>query len=186
MRPVLLLTVAIALSFGVLGLVAITLYRPSTAWSAGTVQASTLSGPPVFTLEELRAANVAMTDGTPLPPGWGLEHDEGTVQVVDAGKLGSGKDWVVTVRAQPQDLVSATAYVNGSAVKTATRENGGIVDRAEDAVATLVVPVPAIAWAGKVEWVGADGTVRSSSRGPPEFVLRLKRAWDAALDRLSR
>lgn len=186
MRPALLVTVALGLGLCALTLVALALYRPSTAWSAGTVRAFTLSGPPVLTPEELRAANLALTMGEALPAGWRLEHDEGTVQVVDAGKLGSGKDWVVSVRARREDLVSATAYVNGSAVKTATRENGGIVDRAEDAVATLVVPVSSLAWAGRVEWIGADGTVRSESRGPPDFVLRLKRNWDAALDWLTR
>jgi len=130
------------------------------------VKAGTYTSPPNPSTSELAAINRAVTRGDPLPSGWALAHDEGTVKVMDTGFAipGTGeRAWNVTVYAVQADLSSATVYINGQSVPTATRANGGILDRAGMSLATLPVLVPPASqtWTGKVEWVANDGFIRS-------------------------
>jgi hypothetical protein len=143
-------------------------YQWSTASMNMELQKGTYSGPANATPAQIRAANVAIATGQPLPAGWHLIHDEGTVKVVDTGvkipQTGE-RAWTVTVLAPRTDLVSATAYVNSQPVYTATRANHGITDRGNMSIATLPVLVPPATqtWTGKVEWVADDSTIRDTS-----------------------
>jgi hypothetical protein len=113
-------------------------------------------------------------------PQRGQEHD-GTVRVD-----GEWRTWKITVRAPREKLASATASVDGSDVHTATRDNGGIVDRDDDALATLVLPRTTWRWEGKVKWVGADGRGCGSERHLTGLARRLKPISDAAFRWLAR
>ena len=172
------LAVAFAIALIVCGL---TCYWPSLAWSERTVSTAAYRGPALVTPEDMRAFNLARAQDKPLPAGWSRIRGAGTVRIVETGGT-----WKITVQARREDLVSATAYVDGSVVRSATRENGGIVDLGDDAIATRVVPETPWTFAGKVEWIGSDGSVSSSGRELPGFVLRMKEWSNAVFERLTR
>ena len=102
------------------------------------------------------------------------EHD-GTVRVE-----GQGRTWIITVRAPREKLESATASFDGSSVQTATRENGGIVDDDDGALATLILPRTTWRWEGKVDWVFAGGGGCGVGRELRGLERRLESITDAA------
>ena len=155
---------AVAAAVVVLGFSAYAWYR-TPSHTVTTIETVAFTGPVHPTVAQVAAFSSARAKHTALPSGFTVDGLEGKVTVVDTGlTLATGeRGWTVSVLDNQADLASATVYVNSQAVYTATRANGGIVDRAGYSLATLPVLVPAAdqTWSGKVEWTANDNSVRS-------------------------
>lgn len=141
------------------------LYQQSSSATVTTIDAVAFTSPTNPSQGEIAAFSEAIAKNETLPAGWTITGNEGKVRVVDTGLIvptTAERSWTVTVIDEQSDLASATVYVNGQAIYTATRANGGIVDRGVMSIATLPVLVPPAgqSWAGKVDWTGNDGVIR--------------------------
>jgi len=160
-------------TIAVLGLGAFAWYGPTSPAPVATIKSVAFSGPTNPSVSEVAAFSEALAKNQPLPSGWQLTANEGGVRVIDNGYAvpGTGeRSWSVTVVDDQADLSSATVYVNGQSVYTATRANGGIVDRGTMSIATLPVLVPPAGqtWTGEVQWIANDGTVRDAENLFPQ------------------
>ena len=73
---------------------------------------------------------------------------------------------VVTVVDDVPDVDSASVYVLGVLAATATRENGGVIERNGQAIATLGVLIPAGPPVQvEARWTSSSGVVRSAAVG---------------------
>jgi hypothetical protein len=122
--------------------------------------------PPDATLEQREALMDHIMRGTPVPAGFTELHNS----EVDSSFTGrvdftSGEMQIaVTVLDDSEDLEEARLIVDGVLQATATRANGGIVERADgDALATLQGWLPPV-WSGyrvEVEWDLDPGGARA-------------------------
>lgn len=112
---------------------------------------------------------------------FGKREHQGTLRVVAEERA-----WIISVQAPREKLASATAHVRGADAQTATRLNGGIVDRPDDALATLVVPRTTWAWEGRVVWVGLDGKGHGSGGELTGLALQLRPISDKVYRLLTR
>ena len=131
-------------------------------------QAFSFTGPINPSSSEVSAFLQATRDGSQLPDGWSITAFEGQVKAIDTGIVlqpSGERAWSVTVVDETADLSTATIYLDDVEVYTATRANGGIVDRGNMGVATLPVLLPPQdqPFSVEVSWVANDGTVRGSS-----------------------
>jgi transposase InsO family protein len=150
-----------------LAVVGYALFQQSTSHTVAQYSSVAFTGPVHPTTAEVAAFTQARAKGQTLPSGWAITRFEGKVTATDTGIVMYGTNeraWTITVQDDSSDLATATFYVNGTAVYTATRANGGIIDRSGQALATLPALVPPAGqnWTGKVQWTGDNGTVRSA------------------------
>lgn len=107
--------------------------------------------------------------GTSWATALGSTSFEGEVKGVLTGlaiEPTAERQLVVTVVDDVPDLESASVFVSGVHAATATRQNGGVIDRNAQAIATLSVLIPA----GnpvqvEARWTSSSGVVRSASVG---------------------
>jgi hypothetical protein len=126
--------------------------------------------PPDATPEQERALAEHFMTGAPLPPGFTQLDNLGEVDGSFTGRVDftTGKlQLVVTVLDDVEDLEEARLVVDGVLQATATRANGGVVERADgDALATLLGWIPPV-WSGyrvEVEWdLDPGGALRNRS-----------------------
>ena len=106
-------------------------------------------------------AAVALAKDSPLPTGWELEDDQGTVSAKLTGLVdpATGRShFTVSVTDDLEDLHVARLFVDGVLQSEATRTNGGIVVRSSSAAASLSGILPAqYGYKVRVEWVSEDG-----------------------------
>ena len=122
--------------------------------------------PPDATLEQREALMDHLMKGTPVPAGF-TQVDKGEVDSSFTGRVDftTGELQIaVTVLDDSEDLEEARLLVDGVLQATASRANGGIVERADgDALATLQGWLPPV-WSGyrvEVEWDLDPGGARA-------------------------
>jgi hypothetical protein len=156
-----------SLCVAALGVAAFAVFQGDPAELLLNRKAFSFTGPTNPTSSQVAAFLEAKLNGTQLPSGWSVTGSEGQVQVVDTGLVlypSNERQWSVTVIDETADISTATIYLDDEDVYTATRANGGIVDRLGKGIATLPVLVPPASQAFelKATWTANDGvTIRS-------------------------
>lgn len=109
-----------------------------------------------------------MVNGTNLPTSITTISNEGNVTARFTGFVMVGtneRQVTITVADEQADLTLAQVFLGGQVVATATVQNGGIVIRNGNAVATMSVLIPPAgqAYDLEVKWTASDSFVRSAS-----------------------
>jgi len=149
----------------VLGLIGYAFYQQPASHTVLVADAAAFTCPQTPTSAEVTAFVEASAKHQTLPSGWQVTSNEGKVTATDTGMVMLGTNeraWSVSILDEQPDLSTATVYLNSQAVFTATRANGGIIDRSGWSLATLPVLVPpqGQAFSLKVSWTANSGAVR--------------------------
>lgn len=155
-------------------ILALTFAQQSISSQVMRVEANAFTYPSgsIPSVQDVTAYHTARINGTSLPVGWTVGAMEGKVTVTDTGHImeSSGeRSWTASIVDNQVDLDSAHVYINSQLVLSATRANGMIIDRSGMSIANLSVLVPPAsqAWTGRLEWIGANGYVRSYELAQP-------------------
>ena len=154
--------------------VALHLQAPWSSAPRTTTMSSSASAwqhPPDATKEQLLALSKHIHEGAPAPAGFTLIESLGDVTGSLTGTVDAAtgeREIKVEVTDDIDDLEEARLLVDGALKATATRANGGIVDRPADgsAIATLDAwsPPDGSSWSVVVQWdIDPGGPVRESS-----------------------
>lgn len=163
-RLVLSFCVVAAMAAATLGFVQ-SQYGSGLSGTSKMVTTSSFAGASTQDIENF-ATNLAK--GTNLPTSITTLSNEGTVtaRLTDFVMYGTNERQVtITVADDPSDLTLAQVYLDGQILATATVQNGGIVVRGPNALATLSVLIPPAgqAYDLEVQWTASDTFVRSVS-----------------------
>jgi hypothetical protein len=109
-----------------------------------------------------------MVNGTHLPTSITTLSNEGKVTARFTGLVMADtneRQVTITVQDEQADLTLAQVYLGGQLIATATVQNGGIVVRYGNALATIsvLIPQPGQGYNLEVRWTASDSFVRSAS-----------------------
>lgn len=133
--------------------------------------------PPRATEEQRLALAEHELGGAPVPPGFTLENKVEHHLTGSVNAATDARELKVEVTDGIDDLEEARLYVDGALKDTATRANGGIVDRPADGYATATlnawIPPEGTSWSAAVEWdTDPGGPVRKGGFSVREPWLR--------------
>lgn len=129
------------------------------------VATSSLAGASLLDIENF---GKNLVNGTSLPTSITTVSNEGKVTARLTGLViysTNERQVTITVEDEPADLTLAQVYLNGQLIATATVQNGDIVVRGSNAVATKSVLIPPAGQSYNLEarWTASDARVRSAS-----------------------
>lgn len=123
---------------------------------------------PGATIQDRDTFHHNLAFGGPLPSTMVLNSDQGAVKGTLTGLVlnpSGERQLTVTLIDDSNDVQIARVYLSGALVATATRQNGGIVDRAGKAIATLSVFIPpaGLNYSVQVGWDSSGGHTRNET-----------------------